>query len=297
MRSSKEAFEEAHRVRREARKVRGKGAVLKVEPIIDDPDTVLADKTDNTVKASVLKDPSAELAIKIPRWANLPLPNDGQDILNVFHRIGEFEQEIYAGTFDQSNADDLPLRLVLKKETTEYGADGVHSFRFEITSFYDGQTYPSDPVTLIFDRIAPNHGEAPEAVPAIAEVIDGNVASVNVVLPDYPGRAAKDVVRYYWLASVPEDFDHVVMAGYAEVTEADQKLPIPENLIVEKGTVSGSRCMCWWIRPATSAMCPSPRQLWWHWAQCRQTSRSRTCRLPMMVWSTGSMHSKASRWK
>jgi len=235
MRSSKEAFEEAHRVRREARKVRGKGAVLKVEPIIDDPDTVLADKTDNTVKASVLKDPSAELAIKIPRWANLPLPNDGQDILNVFHRIGEFEQEIYAGTFDQSNADDLPLRLVLKKETTEYGADGVHSFRFEITSFYDGQTYPSDPVTLIFDRIAPNHGEAPEAVPAIAEVIDGNVASVNVVLPDYPGRAAKDVVRYYWLASVPEDFDHVVMAGYAEVTEADQKLPIPENLIVEKG--------------------------------------------------------------
>ncbi|WP_079227035.1 hypothetical protein [Pseudomonas putida] len=235
MNSPKEAFEKAHRARLEARKVRGKGAVIMIEPIIENPDDVLADKADNTVKASVLNDPNAELAIFIPKWINLPDPIDGQDNLNVFHTIGAFVEEIYAGTFDQSNADELPLRLMLDKAAEEYGADGAHHFYYEITSFYDGATYTSDPVTLIFDRIAPNHGRAPEAVPAVAEVIDGNVASVGILLPDYPDRAEKDVVYYYWLDSVPDDVEGITPAGQAEVTAAGQRLTVPEALIKSGG--------------------------------------------------------------
>lgn len=235
MMSSKEAFEKADRVRREARKVRGKDPVIMVQPAIDDPDTVLADKNDNTVKVSVLRDPNAELAIIISPWLNLPAPSDGQDNLNVFHTIGAFEEEIYAGTFDQSNASDLPLRVVLDKTAAEYGADGTHSFYYEITSFYDQQTYRSDSVTLIFDRIAPNNGQAPEAVPAVPEVTDGNVASVGILLPDYPDRAGKDVVYFYWLDSVPENVEGVAPAGHAEVTAANQRLSVPETLIKAGG--------------------------------------------------------------
>lgn len=235
MKSSREAFAKADRVRREARKMQGSGAVIMFEPVIENPDAVLADASDNTVKASVLNDPNAELAIIIPAWQNLPDPSHGQDDLRVFHKVGNFREEIYAGTFDQSNAGDLPLRLVLKKGTEEYGADGTHSFFYEIASFYDQTIYPSDPVAMIFDRMPPNNDNVPDAVPGVAEVIDSNVASVSVLLPDYLDRAGKDKVYYYWLDSVPDNVGGVTPAGEAEVTEADQKLIVPEILIKNGG--------------------------------------------------------------
>lgn len=72
-------------------------------------------------------------------------------------------------------------------------------------------------------------------MPVIAEVVDANVATVNIVLPDYPDRAAKDHVYYYWLKEVPDDFTSVAPAGDAEVTAADQRLPVPRAVIEAAG--------------------------------------------------------------
>ncbi|MDD2044140.1 hypothetical protein NP572_18615 [Pseudomonas putida] len=233
MKSSREAFAEAQRVRREARKVR-KAPVIKVGPGVDKPDDVLADPSDFTVKASVLKDPAKELAISIPKWG-LPSPDAGEDALTVYHRIGEFEQDIFSGAFNQDQAGDFPLRVVLEKDADEYGADGQHNFIFVVTPFNTGIPQPSDPLTLIYDRMPPNLDNPPDAVPPIVEVVDGNVSSVSAILPDYPDRAPKDVVYYYWLDRVPENIDNIPPVDNVEVTAANQSLPIPDTLIKAGG--------------------------------------------------------------
>ncbi|WP_440090907.1 hypothetical protein [Pseudomonas putida] len=233
MKSSREAFAEAQRVRREARKVR-KAPVIKVGPGIDNPDDVLADLSDFTVKASVLKDPAKELAILIKPWL-LPSPADGEDVLNVYHRIGEFEQEIFSGAFNADHQDDFPLRVVLAKHEEEYGADGQHQLIYEVIPFHTNIPERSDPLTLIFDRMPPNLDNPPDAVPPIVEIVDGNVNSVIANLPDYPDRAPKDVVYYYWLDRVPENVDNIPPVDKVEVTAANQSLPIPDTLIKAGG--------------------------------------------------------------
>lgn len=61
------------------------------------------------------------------------------------------------------------------------------------------------------------------------------MGAVVLRLPDYPDRSAGDCVYYYWLKEVPDDPTHVKLAGKAEVTAADQVLPVPESFIKEEG--------------------------------------------------------------
>ncbi|MFS0827922.1 hypothetical protein [Pseudomonas phoenicis] len=211
-----------------------------IAPVLEDPDNVLVPgDPENTVKASVLKDPTAFVTIVIEKWLTIA-PPDQQDTLTVYHIIGlvggasPTEEILFQGDFNENNEHQLPLHLHLPKFSESYG-DGNHGFKFVLKAHNMDAPIESGVLSLRFDRVAPNLGNVPSPVPDIAQIVDANVANVNLTLPDYPDRSVGDHVYYYWLKEVPKDLTNVSPAGSAEVVAANQSLPLPEDVIKAGG--------------------------------------------------------------
>ncbi|WP_313740064.1 hypothetical protein [Pseudomonas sp.] len=207
-----------------------------IAPVLENAGNVLVPQDpENTVKASVLKDPNVSLNIVIAKWSDIA-PSDQQDTLTVYHIIGSVagtpptEEILFQGTFNEDNEDQLPLSVSLPKFSEGYG-DGNHGFKFVLRAYNMEVPFESDVLSLRFDRVAPNEGNVPPAVPDIAQIVDANVANVHLTLPDYPDRSAGDHVYYYWLKEVPKDLSNVPPAGNTEVVAANQLLPLPEAVI------------------------------------------------------------------
>lgn len=210
-------------------------AEITAAPILENAGDVLVGDPENTVKAQVLKDPSTPLVLSIAKWTEVAPPGK-HDTLTVYHIVGTspIKETLFHGTFNQDDEDQLPLKVILPKGSESYG-DGTHGFQFVLQLYTLDPPYESDVLSLRFDRVAPNAGNVPPEVPDIAQVIDANVANVNVTLPDYPDRVAGDHVYYYWVKDVPDDVSNVTPAGHAEVVTADQLLPLPQDLIKVSG--------------------------------------------------------------
>jgi hypothetical protein len=231
----KKILSKAEEVRRAARKSQGAMADF-AAPGIKDADDVLVD-TDNTVLASVLKDPAKKLVLVVPQWNDLAPPGV-TDTLTVYHFSGSSTtpEVLFTGEYSQENLQQ-PGDPVVEKEldkTAEVYGDGNHYFECKVEGYMGGEV-TSGRLSLRFDRVAPNQGNVPPAVPAIAPVTDANVAAVSLTLPDYPDRAPGDKVHYYWLKEMPDDFNQVTPVGSADVTGPSQALAVPRAAIEAAG--------------------------------------------------------------
>lgn len=233
-------YSDAELNRRDCRKQKRDGVQRNACTLADpaprvDP-SVLADATDGTVWAEILKDPAKDLVIEIDKW-NLAPPPGEFDTLHVYHQVGASgpKQEIFSGRFEAADADKFPLPVKLEKEEPSYGGDGDHLFFYEIELYNGIPPQPSNTLTLRFDRLGPNKGQPAEEVPPLPVITDANVANIELTLPEYSDRAVGDHVYWWVTKEVPVGKPILVPEGDASVIQADQKLAIREATLEALG--------------------------------------------------------------
>lgn len=206
---------------------------------------VLADPSDNTLKASILKDPVETLEIMIDVWDLAPPPGEF-DSLFVYHQVGNtgLKEQVFAERYAAGDAaTKFPVSVELMKHEQGYLADGDHVFFYEVQLYNGDPLEPSAPLRLRFDRIGPNQGEPPTAVPVIPVINDGNIGTIAPMLPTYGDWAEGDWV-YWWVGKdIPEGEPTIPPAGSDKVAEKDQLLSLPRQIIEALG--DGEAYVCY----------------------------------------------------
>ncbi|WGV19280.1 hypothetical protein QIY50_18000 [Pseudomonas putida] len=204
-----------------------------VAPEID-PD-LLADATDNTMCSEVLTDDSISIELTVQNWNAAGDPSEGEfDQMWLYHLPdGGVEEELHSGQYHRDS--DFPFQVTLEKEKVKKWGEGKHAFFIRVIPYNSPLPVDFPPLTLIFDRVRPYPNQLPTAFPAIAPVLDANLDTVELTLPDYPDWAAKDAVGWIWRKEVPADPADFVPDGTQPVTVLPMTIGVPKAVIEREG--------------------------------------------------------------
>lgn len=226
----------AEQTRQAVRQMRAQAsaAIALEAPLIDE--NLLADKTDKTLKSEVLLGKNGELIISIPAWDFAPPESRLHDTLYVYHLTENGgREELFSEELNGDDSGRFPLPYTVPRDRVEKWGEGVQTFTYEVRPYNGGGRLPGGKLELIFDRIAPNHGNVPPAFAAIEDVTDANVENVELTLASYADYAAGDKVAVYWLKEVPEDLSNVSPVLTVDVGQLPQKLKVPQAAIKAEG--------------------------------------------------------------
>ncbi|RRU23520.1 hypothetical protein [Stenotrophomonas sp. 278] len=195
----------------------------------------VADPADGTIKGAIVVD-QVGLRIRIPAWANLPLPNETQTIqLNAARGHDEENAEYHLAalldvTGPVDEATDFPLEVVLPPQFLS--PDGPLLVRYQVV-LWTGDPTDSRAIKLIADGTPPWGQAYPDEAVVPAEDItdayfDANPTGVKWTLPDYAAFQPGDMLLYWWLNTLPDDVDGLPPTGTQAVTQPPMDLEVPK---------------------------------------------------------------------
>lgn len=194
-------------------------------------DYIFADKSDGTLY-SIFLGVGVTLHLDIPKWI---LSARGKDTLTVY-KLLDGEQILFQDEFTSADSARFPLRVDIPYDTFNRWGEGEHEFVYDVV-LANHSELRSQPLLLRFDRVAPYGRNTPSPFPEVGPVLEGDVGTVTLTLPEYPDWQAGDQVAYFWvnLAEPPEDLSDLSPVAVVDVQFPPQPLVVSEAYIRQAG--------------------------------------------------------------
>lgn len=217
---------------------------LELLPISIDQD-LIADTSDNTLRASFFASPGAPLLMSLEEWNEPPIGDTKVDI-QISRDGGEYFTETSFGIPFPYPPGFFPHEYSFPRSRIDSLGEGRHRFRYTV-SVWSGTT-TSEPLTLRFDLFPPYRNEKPAVLtPSFNPVTDAKLAASNdtllLSLPAYDDWEPGDRVRWYWFDALPEDGGPMLPLGDLEVPEGGMDLEVPGDHIRRVGD---GGCFAWY---------------------------------------------------
>lgn len=183
----------------------------------------------------------AGIELKIPRWANLPLPTG--EIETVTLQIAEEGSDEYEdvdfvtyteGTSTFPLSITLPAAFLLKDEK-----EGAYKIRYFHKNWV-GTEVESEDVPVFIDKVPPNGTAAPDKIvfsiaPPFTETNLPVSGDIEGTIPNWTGAAEGDQVAFAWMKDrLPEDPNLITPIDVVTLP-ADRKVKFPVALIRSLG--------------------------------------------------------------